>query len=126
VADIKAQYRTVMDDHFPGEVSLTIGDTVLTYKKRTWKLPDGSGGLMEKGLRYGENPGQEAALYELAGGNTVGDVELIAAGPGHGQRGGREPDAAGGQASRQDQPDRCGQRAAHPALSHRQARLRPS
>jgi phosphoribosylaminoimidazolecarboxamide formyltransferase/IMP cyclohydrolase len=83
LSDIKAQYRTVMDDHFPEEVTLTIGDVALSYKKRTWKLPDGSGQLIEKGLRYGENPGQEAALYELAGGNLqLGDVKLIAPGQG--------------------------------------------
>ncbi|MFH1057619.1 MAG: IMP cyclohydrolase [Pseudomonadota bacterium] len=77
MSDIKAAYRTVMDDHFPPQVTITVGDTVLTYKKRTWKLMDG-GELVEKGLRYGENPGQEAALYELVGGNlTVGQVELI-------------------------------------------------
>ena len=34
------------------------------------KFPDSkSGELIEKGLRYGENPGQEAALYELVGGH---------------------------------------------------------
>jgi phosphoribosylaminoimidazolecarboxamide formyltransferase/IMP cyclohydrolase len=83
VSDIKAQYRTVMDDRFPNEVSLTIGGTVLTYKKRTWKLLDGSGEMIEKGLRYGENPGQEAALYELSGGNLkLGEVEIIAPGQG--------------------------------------------
>jgi len=83
VSDIKAQYRTVMDDHFPAEVTLTIGDTVLRYKKRTWKLPDESGQLIEKGLRYGENPGQEAALYELVGGGlSVGQVRLIEPGRG--------------------------------------------
>ena len=52
MSDIKAQYRTVMDDHFPPEVTLTVGDTVLRYRKRTWKLQDG-GSLVEKGLRYG-------------------------------------------------------------------------
>ncbi len=83
MSDIKAQYRTVMDDHFPSEVELRVGEAVLRYRKRTWKLPDGSGGLVEKGLRYGENPGQEAALYELVeGGLTVGEVELISAGRG--------------------------------------------
>ena len=83
MSDIKAQYRTVMDDHFPPEVTLTVGDTVLRYKKRAWKLPDSQGNLIEKGLRYGENPGQEAALYELAGGGlTVGEVQLIAPGKG--------------------------------------------
>jgi len=45
---------------------------VLVYRKRAWKLPDEkSGELIEKGLRYGENPGQEAALYELVNGNLV-------------------------------------------------------
>ncbi len=82
MSDIKAQYRTVMDDHFPPEVTLTVGDTVLRYRKRTWKLQDG-GSLVEKGLRYGENPGQEAALYELVGGGLkVGDIELIQPGLG--------------------------------------------
>ncbi|KMY66653.1 IMP cyclohydrolase [Desulfocarbo indianensis] len=83
MTDIKAQYRTVMDDHFPPEVEIKIGGSVLSYKKRSWKLPDDAGGLVEKGLRYGENPGQEAALYELVGGGLkVGEVELIAAGRG--------------------------------------------
>ncbi len=83
MSDIKAQYRTVMDDHFPEEVTLTVGDTVLKYKKRAWKLPDASGDLIEKGLRYGENPGQEAALYELvSGGLSVGEVKLIEPGQG--------------------------------------------
>jgi phosphoribosylaminoimidazolecarboxamide formyltransferase/IMP cyclohydrolase len=82
VSDIKAQYRTVMDDHFPPQVTLTVGDTVLRYQKRTWKLEDG-GSLVEKGLRYGENPGQEAALYELVGGQLqVGDIQLIEPGRG--------------------------------------------
>ena len=83
MSDIKQQYRTVMDDHFPPEVTITVGETVLKYQKRAWKLSDGQGGLVEKGLRYGENPGQEAALYELAQGQLkVGDVELIEPGRG--------------------------------------------
>lgn len=83
LSDIKAQYRTVMDDRFPPEITITVGQTVLKYKKRTWKLADSDGSLMEKGLRYGENPGQEAALYELVDGAlAVGDVQLI--GPGQG------------------------------------------
>ncbi|MEW5914604.1 MAG: IMP cyclohydrolase [Thermodesulfobacteriota bacterium] len=83
MSDIKAQYRTVMDDHFPAEVTLAVGDTVLRYRKRTWKLPDEAGQLIEKGLRYGENPGQEAALYELVDGSlSVGQVRLIEPGRG--------------------------------------------
>ena len=70
--DLKKMYRTVMDDHFPPQITISIGDQVLVYRKRTWKIPDDkSGELIEKGLRYGENPGQEAALYELVNGNLV-------------------------------------------------------
>jgi phosphoribosylaminoimidazolecarboxamide formyltransferase/IMP cyclohydrolase len=61
-----------MDDHFPKDMTISFGDQVLTYRKKTWKIPDAnSGEFIEKGLRYGENPGQEAALYELVQGNLV-------------------------------------------------------
>jgi phosphoribosylaminoimidazolecarboxamide formyltransferase/IMP cyclohydrolase len=61
-----------MDDHFPAEMIIKFGDQTLIYKKRTWKIPDEkTGELIEKGLRYGENPGQEAALYELINGNLI-------------------------------------------------------
>jgi phosphoribosylaminoimidazolecarboxamide formyltransferase / IMP cyclohydrolase len=70
--DFKKIYRTVMDDHFPARITISFDDQVLVYRKRSWKLPDEkTGGLIEKGLRYGENPGQEAALYELVNGNLV-------------------------------------------------------
>ncbi len=77
--DLKQMYRTVMDDHFPSEMTISFGDTVLVYRKKTWKIPDEKGGeLVEKGLRYGENPGQEAALYELINGNLVlGECRFI-------------------------------------------------
>ncbi|HOH37983.1 MAG TPA: IMP cyclohydrolase, partial [Spirochaetota bacterium] len=68
--DIRNSYMTVMDDHFPDEMSITFGNQTLKYKKRSWKIQD-EGTLIEKGLRYGENPGQEAALYELVNGNLV-------------------------------------------------------
>ena len=83
MSDIKQMYRTVMDDHFPERLTITFGDQTLEYRKRTWKLPDASGDLVEKGLRYGENPGQEAALYELVGGNlTLGGCTFIEPGLG--------------------------------------------
>ncbi len=83
MTDIKAQYRTVMADHFPPELKINLGGQELVYAKRAWKLADDQGELIEKGLRYGENPGQEAALYELVSGRlSVGEVELI--GPGQG------------------------------------------
>jgi phosphoribosylaminoimidazolecarboxamide formyltransferase/IMP cyclohydrolase len=82
--DLKLMYRTVMDDHFPPEITISFGGQTLFYRKRTWKFPDEkSAELIEKGLRYGENPGQEAALYELGNGNLVlGDCRFIDPGNG--------------------------------------------
>jgi phosphoribosylaminoimidazolecarboxamide formyltransferase/IMP cyclohydrolase len=84
MSDIKKMYRTIMDDHFPTEMIIKFGDQTLIYKKRTWKIPDEkTEELIEKGLRYGENPGQEAALYELINGNLIlGDCHFIQAGNG--------------------------------------------
>jgi phosphoribosylaminoimidazolecarboxamide formyltransferase/IMP cyclohydrolase len=84
MTDIKKMYRTIMADHFPNEMIIQFGDQTLVYKKRTWKiLDDKTGELIEKGLRYGENPEQEAALYELVNGNlTLGGCQFIAPGNG--------------------------------------------
>ena len=75
--DLKKAYRTILDDHFPPrmEIAFVEGEkrSVLAYEKITWVIDD-----VEKGLRYGENPGQEAALYKLVNGNLVlGEVETI-------------------------------------------------
>jgi len=72
-------YRTVMEDHFPDSLEISFGDQQLTYRKRTWKFPESkTGELIEKGLRYGENPGQEAALYELIDGHlSLGQCRFI-------------------------------------------------
>jgi phosphoribosylaminoimidazolecarboxamide formyltransferase/IMP cyclohydrolase len=79
MAELKEMYRKVMDDHFPDDMTITFGDQTLRYRKRAWKIPDEETGVViEKGLRYGENPGQEAALYELVGGNvTLGGCRFI-------------------------------------------------
>jgi phosphoribosylaminoimidazolecarboxamide formyltransferase/IMP cyclohydrolase len=84
VDDLKKMYRTVMDDHFPPEITICYGDQVLVYRKRSWKIADEkTGELIEKGLRYGENPGQEAALYELVSGKlALGDCRFIEPGNG--------------------------------------------
>ncbi len=80
--DLKTAYKTVMDDHFPDDLSISFGDQKLIYKKRVWKIED-EGSVIEKGLRYGENPGQEAAMYQLVNGNLVlGQCRFIE--PGHG------------------------------------------
>ncbi|MEW6002172.1 MAG: IMP cyclohydrolase [Nitrospirota bacterium] len=84
MSEIKKMYRTIMADHFPPEVIIKFGDQTLIYRKRTWKIPDEkTGELIEKGLRYGENPDQEAALYELINGNlALGGCHFIQSGNG--------------------------------------------
>ena len=79
--DLKKMYRTIVDDHFPARMEISFVDEnsrqTLMYEKVQWEI---SG--EKKGLRYGENPGQEAALYRLINGNLMlGDVETIQ--PGH-------------------------------------------
>ena len=69
--DLKAMYRDVQKDAFPDSMTILLGEEKLVYKKRTWTL-DGE----EKGLRYGENPDQPAALYELVDGGIVTTKEL--------------------------------------------------
>jgi len=82
--NLKKMYRTLMDDHFPEKISISFDDQTLIYRKKTWKIADEkSGELIEKGLRYGENPGQEAAHYELVNGNLIlGDCRFIEPGNG--------------------------------------------
>lgn len=75
--DLKKAYRTIMDDHFPPRMEIAFIDdstrTTLRYEKVSWVIGD-----EEKGLRYGENPGQEAALYKLVNGNlALGEVRTI-------------------------------------------------
>jgi len=77
VKDFKASYKTIMDDHFPPVMEISFVDgkkrQTLVYEKASW-LIDG----VNKGLRYGENPGQEAALYKLINGNLLlGEVQSI-------------------------------------------------
>ncbi len=77
MTDIKKSYQTILDDNFPEEMTISFGNQKLQYKKRIWKIND-EGVDVERGLRYGENPGQEAAMYELVNGNLVlGGCEFI-------------------------------------------------
>ena len=84
MSEIKKMYKTIMEDRFTEEMIIQFGDQKLIYRKKTWKIPDSkTGELIEKGLRYGENPGQEAALYELINGNLVlGGCQFIQPGNG--------------------------------------------
>jgi len=77
IKDFKSAYKTIMDDHFPPAMEISFIDgqrrQTLCYEKESW-LIDG----VNKGLRYGENPGQEAALYKLTNGNLLlGEVKSV-------------------------------------------------
>ncbi len=69
--DLKKMYRTIVKDHFPPRMEIAFVDEddkrqTLFYERVSWTI-DGEA----KGLRYGENPGQEAALYRLVNGNLT-------------------------------------------------------
>ncbi|MBQ9537016.1 MAG: IMP cyclohydrolase [Desulfovibrionaceae bacterium] len=70
--NLKAMYSTVVQDAFPDTVTMTIGDKQLIYKKREWTIDQ-----EKKGLRYGENPDQPAALYQLIEGSLeIGGIKF--------------------------------------------------
>ncbi len=56
-------YRENAGDSFPEDLTIILGGKELQYKKKQWNVKG-----KKEGLRYGDNPGQEAALYELAEG----------------------------------------------------------
>ena len=75
--NLQSAYRTIKGDNFTPKMQITFfgnGDAeTLVYEKVGWEV-DGE----IKGLRYGENPGQEAALYRPINGNLIlGDVQTI-------------------------------------------------
>lgn len=75
--DLKAMYKTIEEDNFPSSMEISFSDKngrqTLFYEKVQWTIEG-----VAKGLRYGENPGQEAALYKLANGNLIlGDTQII-------------------------------------------------
>ena len=75
--DYKSAYRTIVDEFFPPRLEMRFSgdgrDITLTFEKKTWSI-----GGEEKGLRYGENPGQQAALYRLTAGTlSLGDVQTL-------------------------------------------------
>jgi phosphoribosylaminoimidazolecarboxamide formyltransferase/IMP cyclohydrolase len=71
-------YKTIVRDDFPDNITLEFGDARIVYRRRSWDI-----GGERRGLRYGENPDQPAALYEAAeGAPSIGGVRCK--GPGHG------------------------------------------
>jgi len=78
--DLKKMYKTIMEDHFTPQMEVSFVDgknrQTLFYEKVSWVI-----NKVNKGLRYGENPGQEAALYKLVNGNlALGNARTIAPG----------------------------------------------
>lgn len=59
-ASLKSMYSTILRESFPETLTIILGSEKLVYRKKTWNI-DGE----TKGLRYGENPDQPAALYRL-------------------------------------------------------------
>jgi phosphoribosylaminoimidazolecarboxamide formyltransferase/IMP cyclohydrolase len=75
-------YKTINKDNFPPKMEISFserdgsGRQSLSYERVEWDI-DGE----KRGLRYGENPDQEAALYRLTAGNLqLGDVVALEAG----------------------------------------------
>lgn len=78
MSSLKSMYTTITDDPFPDDLTITLGGRTLVYAKRAWTI-DGE----KKGLRYGENPDQPAAVYALVQGDLeVGGVAYRPAGQG--------------------------------------------
>ncbi|MFP4455336.1 MAG: IMP cyclohydrolase [Desulfonatronovibrio sp.] len=65
--NLKNMYKDIQKDPFPQEMSIELGDQKIRFQKKSWTI-DGQ----QKGLRYGENPDQPAAMYEP----VQGDLEL--------------------------------------------------
>lgn len=63
MSQLKAMYSTLVEDGFPEKMTIILGDEKLVFEKRHWDIKG-----EKRGLRYGENPDQPAALYRLVEG----------------------------------------------------------
>ena len=73
VQDIRKIYRTAKEEEFPGTLTIQLGDRTFEYSKVQWSIE----GRM-RGLRYGTNPHQKAALYRPKGSRGgIGSVEWV-------------------------------------------------
>ena len=77
MSELRNMYSAIQEEEFPEKMEISFSSsgrrTTLVYEKVTWTL-DGK----EQGLRYGENPGQDAALYRIVNGNLqIGEVTTI-------------------------------------------------
>lgn len=71
--EIRKIYRTAQKEGFPESIKLIIGQKTIEYSKVQWRI-DG----LDRGLRYGTNPHQKAALYKPADSQGgIGNVEWV-------------------------------------------------
>ena len=79
MAELKEMYKKIVKDKFHDTIKIDMGGQVLLYRKKVWNIYDADEKCdIERGLRYGENPDQPAAIYELINGNIVlGDVRFF-------------------------------------------------
>lgn len=78
MSQIRQMYSKMLAEEFPDTLTIILGNEKLVYEKRLWEIEGET-----KGLRYGENPDQPAALYRLAEGSiSIGGISWR--GPGNG------------------------------------------
>jgi len=71
--EIRRIYRTALKEDFPQVLRLELGGKMLEYSKVHWRV-DGE----DRGLRYGTNPHQKAALYKAAPSEAgIGSVDWV-------------------------------------------------
>ena len=71
--EIRRIYRTALKEDFPQVLRLELGERVFEYSKVHWTI-----GGEDRGLRYGTNPHQKAALYRAESSKGgIGKVEWI-------------------------------------------------
>jgi len=74
--DLKKMYKTIVAEDFTPRMEVSFIDENDGRQTLMWDI-----GGERQGLRYGENPSQQAALYKLVNGNLVlGEVKMLAPG----------------------------------------------
>src|SRR5205809_7671104 len=69
--EIRRIYRTALKEDFPQVLRLELGGKVFEYSKVQWRIGGG-----DRGLRYGTNAHQKAALYKAKhSGGGIGSVD---------------------------------------------------
>ncbi len=70
--EIRKIYRTAREEVFPEQLTIRLGSRTFEYSKVQWTI-DGK----LRGLRYGTNPHQKAALYKPRAHAGIGSVEWV-------------------------------------------------